>query len=197
MSDSDSAPATKADIKNLENNIGEKWVIPVLVAVITGIIGIITIIVEVKLKNRTEANIARTLEEDKALGQQTGIERASFYQQARELLENIDGSFEELCYFPAKAVSQRKGPLSIDEDKIAKSLEEYRRLIENAPASIDDDTKARMKKYSEFVADAQFEVRFGSLRDDNAKKQSYQNSKQLLRDASQAIKDSTQKPATK
>jgi hypothetical protein len=54
-----------------------------------------------------------------------------------------------------------------------------------------------MKKYSEFVADAQFEVRFGSLRDDNAKKQSYQNSKQLFRDASQAIKDSTQKPATK
>jgi len=194
MSDSDNAAATKADIKNLENKIGEKWIIPVVVAVITGIIGIITIIVEVRYKNKTEAAIAGTLAEDQAVGQAIGIERASFYQQARTLLENINGSFEELCYFPAKVVPPRKGPVSIDEDKLSKALEEYRRLIENAPASIDDDTKARMKKYSEFAANAQFEIRFGSLKNDDAKKQSYQNSKQLLRDASQAIKDSALKP---
>jgi|GEM_PF-5863811 len=179
------APATKQDVKDALKNqsLLTTLGIPILVAVVTGLVSI-----------GGQMYIARSVKEDEAIGTAAGVARANFYNQAKVLLETIDTSFEEICYFPLpkKTVSTKEPPK--ERDALSTALHEYRRHVANAPDGLDDPTRAALKEYSEFVANSQFEIRAGSLKDEQ-KKDLDKRSKILLQGALAALKESSRKPA--
>jgi hypothetical protein len=192
----DTSPATKADIDGILHVLKQKGHfqtlgVPIIIAVITGLLAV-----------GGQVFIARSVKEDEAYGTAIGVARASFYQEVKKLLETIDTSFNEICYFPipkepqvTKRSNKNSAPTpKTDKDNLSTALIEYRRHLANAPEGLDDATKAALKKYSEFVSNKHFDIRAESLNDEQ-KRNIYTESKTYLQQALAALKESSKKPA--
>jgi hypothetical protein len=178
----------------------DDWRPTIAVALIAGLFGLITVWAQAHYQDKTEtaiktleANLSRSMKEDEAYGAAIGVARASFYQQSKSLLERIDTSFEEFCFLSVEAAAGESAPAG-EKNQLTGALEEYRKHLANAPDGLDEETKAKLKNYSEFVANSQFKIRTENLNDE-AKKTLYQNSKAMLKSAQDAIKESSRKRA--
>src|SRR6185369_6686029 len=142
-------------LEQIENKLGQKkpewdkWLVPIIVA----LIGIATVIVQINQQRKSDAQIARYLEEDKQTGLQISLEKAAFFTKAKALLNEIDTRFEDVCNNPvdAKAIPR--------EESLATSLAEFYKLRKSSiPDDLDRATIESLSKYAEYVVNAQFDI---------------------------------------
>jgi hypothetical protein len=188
----DDLPATKADvnelkqvIKQLNERAWEKWVIPLLVALITGGFAVYTTWIQNRTTaqiNNSQATITRYIEEDKTTGMAVAQEKVDFYKTAKSLLVDIDSSFQQVCLFS-----------STDPDALTNALEKYRNLTDTAPEGLDGQIISKMKKYSELVADSWLVIDSNPKIDNAKKKEFYEKSLPVLREAQDAVRSIVRK----
>lgn len=184
------APATKADIGDIKTLLEskswlEKWGATVAVAVIAGAFSIYTTCMQTRNAaqiNNTQTALTRFIEDEKNTGMLIAQERVTFYKEVKSLLEEIDSSYHQVCYFS----SVKSG------DKLGTALEQYRKSLELAPEGLDNQIKNRLKRYSESVATGWFQLDSPKVREAQ-RIAAYKNSQNGLQDAQAAAKEIMQK----
>lgn len=146
------SPATKEDLdriekalENMEQKIGNKWAVPLAVAIITGIIGIASVIVQVSLERASTQERLR-LENQLQEKKDALKKHESFYDNAISLLSKIDTHFKEACY---QSVF-KKG------DQLNGLCGDYWELIRKYRNQYEEDFISKIKDYNEFVSDSLF-----------------------------------------
>lgn len=182
----DNIPATKADIVEIKNMLKdkswwEKWGSTVVVAVIAGIFSIYTTCMQNRNAtqlNNTQTTLTRFIEDEKNTGMLIAQERVSFYKEMKILLEEIDSSYQQVCYF----ASVKKG------DQLASALEKYRKQLELSPEGLDVGIKNKLREYSESVARGWLELDSTKV-SEAQRKDYYKNSQKVLGEAQTAVKE--------
>lgn len=120
----------------INEKIGNKWIIPIIVALITGLMTLLSLHIQYQFQKKFEKE--KLLIEDKY----------KFQTKVTDLLNAIDRSFYELCYFDSSR-----------NEELEKSLEKYYRLFgKGTSINIDEDTIQVLKQYSEDIAEKVFQI---------------------------------------
>lgn len=167
------AALKKEDLKDIEakltiinKKIGNKWIIPIIVALMTGIIGLLSLFVQYQFQERFEQK--KLLIKNKF----------KFQTKVNDLLCEIDKSLLELCYFG-----------SYRNEELEKNLGKYHRLIRKGSSiNIDEDSKQILKQYSEDIAKKVFQIAEKKLNKED-KKILYRESTSNFEKAKRALKD--------
>ena len=189
LSSNNDSSAIKERLKSIETKLDakktewDKWIVPIIVA----LLGVVTVVVQIKEQNKTAAQILR-FEEERQTGVQIAQEKAEFFKAAKSLLTDIDTRFEDVCNNPDDVKT-------IPKDKsLAASLSDFYKLCTAAaPDDLDPKTIETLRKYQNHVSNAQFDI-LGKQLELALRISRYQNSKVLLEEARAALKQSRIKP---
>lgn len=160
--------------KRLEEEKYRPLIIGVIVAVITAIATTIGTFVTNRKQEEVKRELTQSVEKLGEMGKLVAQKQMAFYNRATSLLNDIDDSFHEVCYF---------SPTQTAEKKLADSLDSYRKLLEETTEEItDENLRAEMKKYSEFVVEKLRLIKEpGRKIGDEEKSQYYIQSRTLLK----------------
>ena len=129
-------------LASIEQKIGSKWTLPIVVAVISGLIGIITVAIQVKL----EADRADAAKEHEQLLTAQSDERKEgkeFYLQMQALARDVSKNYKIQCSRPDRA-----------EEQLINVLEKFRDLAETNRALYGDEFTDNLQSYGNWVADS-------------------------------------------
>ena len=149
--------AIEKRLDDIERKIGDKWGVAIVVAVISGVIGIASVIVQVYLDQRA-ANERLVLEQqlqEQSAARRLNLEQdLNFFNSITSCLVDVDESFRETCLKPSSA---RSGFIS-GSKKLEDALRQYRTLIEKYRYNFDDEFFNKLKGYNELVATNYFKI---------------------------------------
>lgn len=181
-------------LEDIEKKAGEKWLIPIIVAVIVGVFGLINIFIQTKLQNTSQIELVRRIKDEETLGVQDATDRNLFYQGSLSLMVKIDTDFEQVCLFePVSVIKDGKNITEFQgEDSLVDSLEKFRLVIVIPPSSINKDTITKLESYSKFVAESLSNLHKMEYSEEQLKEQ-LKKSRELYNEATEALKKSRQK----
>ena len=149
-----STPATQEDMKviveklgAIEQKIGSKWTLPIVVAIVSGLIGMLTVAIQVRL----EANSAyrsKVREQQMLEASEARKEKREFHKQIGALTREVRKLYKIQC----------SGSATSDEQDINAVLEKIWDVTEDHRSRISDAYIDEVQGYSTFVADALFEA---------------------------------------
>lgn len=83
-------------LESIEQKIGSKWILPIVVALISGLIGLATVVIQVSLeRSSSEARMELERSLQKKAADLSGHQ--IFYNDAITLVERINGLFRQAC----------------------------------------------------------------------------------------------------
>ena len=137
----------KNKLESIEQKIGSKWTLPIMIAVLSGLLGLVTVAVQVKLEHAS--NEAAKRREQRWQEQRRGVEeRAAFYKKMIASATRMHQSFESEC----RSAAQRDNP------KLDEMLEEYRDYA-LSNISFDQQRVPRIQAYGDWVSERLIECR--------------------------------------
>jgi len=86
-------------LESIEQKIGNKWILPIIVALISGMIGLATVVVQVSLE-RSSSHERMELERDLQRQAEELSGHQIFYNDAISLVGKINGLFRQACTDP-------------------------------------------------------------------------------------------------
>ncbi|MGA9772627.1 MAG: hypothetical protein WBV94_26590 [Blastocatellia bacterium] len=141
----------------IEEKIGNKWGVAITVAVISGIIGIATVIVQVYLDQQASSKrmiLEQKLQEQSAARRLNLEQDLNFFNSITSCLVEVDESFRETCLRPLSA----KNEFINSSKKLAEALRQYRTVIEKYRYNFDNEFFSKLKDYNELVATNYFKI---------------------------------------
>jgi hypothetical protein len=142
-------------LANIEQKIGSKWTLPIVVAIISGLIGMATVAIQVRLEaNRDEA--AKVREKESAAEEAERIERKQYHDQMETLAVEVRRHFRGQC--------SRTEPT---EDQLNAALEKFQDLADIKRPMYGDDLSNTVQAYGEWVAESLFDPNRANCRTDN------------------------------
>lgn len=155
--------------------------IPIIVAFISGFFAIASVIVQITIQNNAQKNIARLIEQEKTIGQQSGQTKFLLNKNFSDLLVDIDRGFDQLCNFSYDKKS-------ITQKSLVSSLTKFREQLEKAASLEPQETLNDLEVYSEYVAEQQYRILYSHTKlIEEQKKHYYLESQELRRKAQKAI----------
>jgi hypothetical protein len=146
-------------LQTIEEKIGNKWILPVVVAVITSVGAIATVVVQVRLERANaeeRTKLERRIQADTA--------HLSFYNDAITLAGRVNGCFKEACYVPGFkkgdtlndlcgdyfALIEKHRPHYEDEKDLMKSMQEYNDLVSNSALDFEIRNPTKQEREDSF-----------------------------------------------
>ena len=129
----------------IEQKIGSKWTMPIVVAVITGLIGMATVAIQIKLQADQDRE-SKLNDLVLASQEEARKERKEFHTKMQSLALEVRKHFRGQC----------AGGTSAD-DKLNAALENFRDLAELNRIKNGDDFTNNLQSYGEFVAEGLFD----------------------------------------
>ena len=129
-------------LASIEQKIGSKWTLPIVVAVISGLIGIITVAIQVKLE-ADRADAAKVREQILAAQSDERKEGKEFFLQMQALARDVSKNYKVQC--------SRTEPT---EEQLINVLEKFRDLAETNRALYGDEFTDNVQAYGDWVADS-------------------------------------------
>lgn len=129
-------------LASIEQKIGSKWTLPIVVAVISGLIGIVTVAIQVKLE-ADRADAAKEREQLLAAQSDERKEGKEFYRQMQALARDVSKHYKVQCSRPEPT-----------EDELNTVLEKFRDLAETNRAAYGDEFTNSLQAYGDWVADS-------------------------------------------
>lgn len=157
------------------------WIVPVLVAVISGFFAITSVVAQILIQNESQKHITRLIEQEKTLGQQSAQAKFFLSGNLLGLLTDIDRGFEQLCNFSS-------GKKSVTQKSFISSLAKYREQLDKSTPLLSKEALQDLEAYSEFIVDRQYEILYSPVKSTGEqRKLFYQESQELRRKAQRAI----------
>jgi predicted molibdopterin-dependent oxidoreductase YjgC len=141
----------------IEQKIGNKWGVAITVAVISGIIGIATVVVQVYLDQQASSKrmvLEQKLQEQSATRRLNLEQDLNFFNSITSCLVEVDESFRETCLRPLS----EKSEIISSSRKLAEALRQYRTVIEKYRYNFDNEFFSKLKDYNELVATNYFKI---------------------------------------
>lgn len=86
-------------LESIEQKIGNKWILPIIVAVISGLIGLATVVIQIRLE-RLSSDERMALEKKYKEDAEAWSQNKSFHREAIESVDKINGLFKRACIEP-------------------------------------------------------------------------------------------------
>ena len=144
-------------LDEIEQKIGNKWGVTVAVALISGIIGIATVIVQVYFDQQASSKrliLEQQLQEQSAARKLKLEQDLTFFNSIKSCLVEVDESFRETCL---RSYSTKDEVIS-NSKKLVDALRQYRTLIETYRYNFDNEFFSKLKDYNEVVATNYFKI---------------------------------------
>jgi hypothetical protein len=158
----------EAKLKGIEDKIGSKWTVPILVAVISGLIGMATVVMQAKLDgDRSVAELKQTTASKQQ--EEERQELKQLHYKASEFMTNIRDGFEDQC-----------GGSAANSEQLDVTLRNFRRFIRSNRAQLGEDYASSLLAYPKWVAESTFDPAGARCVDD--KDSQYENAAKILTD---------------
>jgi hypothetical protein len=162
-------------LKNIDDSLKTSKLQPFLLAAFVALATTISTCVTNRKQEQVKNTLVQSFERYGELGKQTAQEQMAFVKRANELLSKIDDAFNEICYLQ---------PTTKAEKKISESLEQYRKLLDQASTQVvSESIKTAMKKYSDLLIENLRKIRGGIT--NQRKSNFYKGSRKFLEEARQ------------
>ena len=155
-------------LDSIEQKIGSKWILPIIVALVSGLIGVATVVIQIRLERQSSDERMKLeqkyKEEAEALSQ-----NKIFHSDAVGLVEKINGLFKRACTEPSFK----------DGNDLNNSCIACFTLIDTHRSHYGDDKDfiKKMREYDDLVQTNLFDFESGKNTDQD-KKKAFDNSKQ-------------------
>lgn len=158
----------EAKLKGIEDKIGSKWTVPILVAVISGLIGMATVVMQAKLDgDRSVAELRQTTASKQR--EEERQELKQLHYKAAEFMTNIRDGFEDQC-----------GGSAENSEQLDVTLRNFRRFIRSNRAQLGEEYASSLLAYPQWVAESTFDPASTRCVDD--KDSQYENAAKILTD---------------
>jgi hypothetical protein len=132
-------------LSTIEEKIGSKWTMPIIVALITGMIGIATVAIQVKLQAQQE-KASKMTDRYLAAEEEARKEGKEFHAKMQTLAHDVRKHFKGRCMS-----SESK------EDQLNEVLEKFRDLAETNRVMYGDEFTNNLQSYGEWVAEGLYD----------------------------------------
>jgi hypothetical protein len=144
-------------LESMEQKIGSKWTVPILVAVISGLIGMANVVIQANLeRSRVLAELDRA--EASKIADEERAEGEKFYLQMYDLTSDVRKRFKNKC-----------NQVERNEDQLNALLEKYRDLAEANRVKYGDEFTNSLHAYSDWVAESLFDPQTSCRQLDNSR----------------------------
>lgn len=135
-------------VAELNKRIGAKWILPISLALLAAVLGSANYLIEKNI----DRNYLTDLKKKELFAEFEAKSEIAFYTEAREKIIKLNDLFEEFCKFKDKETG----------GKLDQALIDYRNFYQKQQF-IEFEIINDLKKYSEFLAESQFEIEKSEL----------------------------------
>src|SRR5688500_5832542 len=132
-------------LTKIEEKIGSKWTVPIIVALISGLIGIATVVIQIELQAQQD-EASKITDRYLAAEEEARKEGKEFHAKMQSLALDVRKHFKGRCI---SAESK--------EDQLNEVLEKFRDLAETNRVMYGDEFTNNLQAYGEWVAESLYD----------------------------------------